>query len=79
MTLSLKAARINKGLSQEEAALKIGISVFTLANYESGKTFPDVQKLKIIERIYEIEYKDLFFSVDNTVKPYSNEETGSVS
>lgn len=34
------AARINAGLSQEEAAKKLGISVYTLANYENGKTVP---------------------------------------
>ena len=70
MTVTLKAARANTGLTQEEAATKIGISVFTLANYENGKTFPDVPIIKRIEEIYGIEYKNIFFSVENTVKPY---------
>jgi len=69
MTITLKAARINSGLSQESAAEKIGVNVCTLANYESGKTFPDVPVIKRIEAVYGIEYKDIFFSIENTVKP----------
>ena len=38
--ISYIAARVNAGLSQEEAAKKLNISVYTLANYESGKTVP---------------------------------------
>ena len=34
---NIKSARINKGLSQEEAAKLIGVSVDTLGNYERGK------------------------------------------
>ena len=67
MAITLKAARVNSGLSQEEAATKIGVSVYTLANYENGKTFPDVPIIKRIEDVYSVEYKDIFFSVENTV------------
>lgn len=61
MKISLRAARTNKGLSQEEAARKIGVSVDTLSNYENGLTYPDIPILKKIEEIYEIEYKDIIF------------------
>lgn len=67
LILTLKAARVNKGLTQEEAAQKLGVSVYTLFNYESGKTFPDVPLIKRIEEIYDVEYKDIFFSVESTV------------
>jgi transcriptional regulator with XRE-family HTH domain len=66
--MSLRAARINAGLLQEEAASKIGISVYTLANYENGKTFPDVPVIQRIEQVYDVEYKDIFFSVEITAK-----------
>ena len=62
MPITLKAARVNAGLSQEEAAKKIDISVSTLINYESGKTYPDVPIIRRIETIYGIEYKDIFFT-----------------
>lgn len=61
MKVTLKAARINKGLSQEEAAKQIGVSVDTLGNYERGITYPDIPILKSIERIYGVEYSNLIF------------------
>ena len=59
--LTLKAARINKGLTQQQAAKAIGIGVDTLSNYERGKTYPDIITLKKIEEAYEIEYKNIIF------------------
>lgn len=61
MKLTLKAARINKGLSQEEAARLIGVGTDTLGNYERGVTYPDVPVLKKIEKVYNVEYKDIIF------------------
>ena len=61
MKLTLKAARINKGLNQESAAKLIGVGVDTLSNYERGVSYPDVPILKKIEEVYEIEYKDIIF------------------
>ena len=61
MKLTLKAARINKGLRQEEAARLIGVGTDTLGNYERGVTYPDVPILKKIEKVYNVEYKDIIF------------------
>lgn len=62
--LTLKAARVNAGLTQVEAAKKIGISDATLLNYEKGRAFPDVRILKRIEDVYGIEYRNLIFLED---------------
>ncbi len=62
-TITLKAARVNKGLTQEKAAKLIGISVFTLINYEAGKSYPDVTIIKMIEKVYGIPYHKLNFLV----------------
>ena len=59
--ITLKAARVNVELSQKEAAMRIGISVDTLRNYEKGKSYPDVPILKAIEREYGVHYKDIIF------------------
>ncbi len=59
--LTLKAARVNAGLTQVEAAKKIGISDATLLNYEKGRAFPDVRVLKRIEDVYGVEYKNIIF------------------
>lgn len=61
MAITLKAARINKSLTQAEAAKMLGISEKTLANYEKGASFPDIPVLKRIEDLYEIPYSDLIF------------------
>ena len=61
MPVTLAAARVNKGLKQSEAAKALGINVKTLRNYELGRTSPDVQCLKKIEKLYGVEYKDLNF------------------
>nr|DAF77627.1 MAG TPA: helix-turn-helix protein [Caudoviricetes sp.] len=52
--LTLKAARVNAGFTQKEAAKMLDISEFTLANYENGKTYPDIRMLKKIEKLYNV-------------------------
>lgn len=61
MAITLKAARVNKGLSQKDAAKIIGISVDTLGNYERGKCFPDVPVINRIEKVYSVSYADIIF------------------
>ena len=65
MSITLKAARMNKGYDQGKAAKLIGISPDTLSNYERGKTFPDVPIIKKIEEVYEIRYDDIKFLPEN--------------
>ena len=67
--MTLKAARVNKGMTQAEASVKLGISVATLQQYESGKTFPDVPVIKRIEDTYDVPYSDILWCLENTVKP----------
>lgn len=63
MSITLKAARINKGLTQKESAKELGISESTLSLYERGICFPDVPVIKKMEKLYGVEYKDIVFSV----------------
>jgi len=61
MTMTLKAARVNKNLTQIEAAEILGISKDTLYNYESGRSFPNVQIIKRMEELYELSYDNINF------------------
>lgn len=61
MKITLKAARVNKGYTQKEAAEILGISRESLANYEKGNTFPNAEKLGRIETLYDISYDDIIF------------------
>lgn len=65
MAITLKSARVNKGLTQVKAAELIGITVDTLSNYERGKSFPDVPIIKKIEEVYGVPYNDLIFLPTN--------------
>lgn len=58
---TLKSAREMAKLSQRKAAEKIGVSVYTLGNYENGKSYPDVPIIRKIEQTYGIPYDRLIF------------------
>lgn len=65
MAITLKAARVNKQLTQKEAAKKLGISDRTLYLWENGKCFPDVPQIAKIEELYGIPYNDIIFLPNN--------------
>lgn len=54
--ITMKAARVNAGLTQEQAAPKIGVSVSTIKNWESGKTSPTVVQIKKVGEVYGVPY-----------------------
>ena len=53
-TLTLRAMRVNLGLSLEQASTLIGISKDTLSSYERGRTFPDLSVIRRIEEVYGV-------------------------
>ena len=61
MAITLRAARVNKSLTQKEAAILLGISVDSLWNYENGRSYPNVPVIKKMEEVYEISYNNLIF------------------
>lgn len=65
MLMTLKALRINVGLSQKEAAVKLGVTPETLGKWETGKTFPTVPQITKIEKLYSTSYADINFLPSN--------------
>lgn len=61
MKLTLKALRVNYGLTQEEMAKEVGVGVKTWQSYENAKTFPSIKKIEIIQDKFDIEYDDIIF------------------
>ncbi len=61
MQLTLKALRVNHGMTQEEAAKAVGVSEYTWSNYERGKSFPNVPTIKSIEKAFNVTYSDIIF------------------
>ena len=58
--VSLKAARINAGMRQVDAAKALKITTETLANWENGKTAPRITVLPQISDIYKIPIDYIF-------------------
>lgn len=65
MEITLKSARVNKDLTQEEAAKLIGVTADTLRRYEKGISFPDVPVIMQIEKVYGLSYSDIIFLPKN--------------
>lgn len=63
--ISLKAARVNKDLSQKEAAKRLKVSNKTLCSWEKGTTFPKPQHIDAICDLYGVKYDDLCFLSSN--------------
>lgn len=61
MAIHLKAARVNAGYTQEEAAKKLNIAKGTLANYEKYKTKPDIEMSKKIAALYRTTVDNIIF------------------
>ena len=59
--ISLKAARVNAGYSQKQAAILLGISNKTLCSWENGKTFPDQPAIEKICALYGVSYDMIDF------------------
>ena len=60
--ITLKAARVNAGLTQSEVAEKLKISTGTLKNWERGKTFPKQPQIEALCELYRVTYDNLFFN-----------------
>lgn len=54
MDITLKAARVNAGLTQQEVELTTGISRSTLYRWEHGKGHPKTNDLHILCELYGI-------------------------
>lgn len=61
MPITLKAARVNKGLTQAQAASLIGVTKDTISNWERNKNFPGVNMIPKIEEAYSVSYSDIIF------------------
>ena len=65
--MTLKAARVNSGLTQKAAAKKLNVSNKTVCEWEKGNSFPKADKIIQICELYNCSYDDLIFLVDNSL------------
>ena len=60
--ITLKAARVNVGLTQSAVAEKLNISISTVKSWEKGKTFPKQPQIERLCEIYGVSYDNIFFN-----------------
>lgn len=52
--ITLEAARVNAGYNQKNAAKKLKVNPATLSNWEHGITIPSWDKVREMEKLYNI-------------------------
>lgn len=60
LKISLKAARINAGLTQEAVAAMLKKSKVTIINWEKGKTSIDKGNFDALCRLYSVDEENIF-------------------
>jgi transcriptional regulator with XRE-family HTH domain len=60
LKISLKAARINAGLTQEAVAAMLKKSKVTIINWEKGKTSIDKGNFDALCRLYSVDEDNIF-------------------
>ena len=66
MAITLKAARVNAGLTQATAVWKYNnetggrLSQSTLLSWEKGRTWPTVQQFAALCKVYGVPMSDIF-------------------
>ena len=68
----LRSARIGAGLTQEQAAARLGISAQTIRNWEAGRHEPSTTAFEGIEILYEVgsaEISEVLKTIQTTPEP----------
>ena len=82
----IKEHRKEKGLSQDDLAEAIYVSRQTISNWETGRTYPDVQSLLLLSYVFDVTVDSLIKGdveamaekMDQTVKEYHRVSTIAV-
>lgn len=59
MQITIKAARVNKGYTQEALGKVIGVGKKTVHSWETGKTMPKIDKIEPLCNALGVEYNDI--------------------
>ena len=63
--ITLKAARVNVGLNQQEAAKALKVDKSTLSSWERGVTFPTADQIALLCELYGVSYDHINFLPNN--------------
>ena len=60
MTISLRAYRVNKGLTIEQVAKQLEVSQNTIRNWERGERKPKKVYVEALAKLYGVDTKQIF-------------------
>lgn len=66
--LTLRAARVNVGLTQKAAAKMLGVSNKSLSKWENGEIIPRADKIDRICELYKTQYDNIIFLPSDSLK-----------
>ena len=66
MAVTLKAARVNAGLTQKEAAERIGVNVAMIVKWENEGASPTAKRILKILEVYGMKFEDIIFAPSNS-------------
>ena len=64
--ISLAAARVNAGFTQDEVARKLGVTKQTIVNWEKGRVVPGIPEMEMLSKIYQIPQANIFLPCYST-------------
>ena len=59
--ITMKAARINAGLTMDEACKALKVSKTTILNWEKGYSLPDADKAVALSELYKLPLENIIF------------------
>ncbi len=62
MKISLKAARVNAGLTQTQVAEALGKNPMTIASWENGKSAPNMRNLYELCALYKMPVRNILLA-----------------
>lgn len=66
LQISLAAARVNAGMTQEDVAREMHVSKNTVLNWEKGKVIPNFATLSALSSLYNIPTNNIFLPKEST-------------
>ncbi|MDO4887059.1 helix-turn-helix domain-containing protein [Streptococcus sp.] len=64
LSKNIKKHRLMKDMSQNELALRIGVSHQTISKWEIGENFPDFMSLISLAQLFEVSLDSLVYQDD---------------
>lgn len=70
----LRQKRLTKSWTQEQLANRLFVSTKTISNWETGKTFPDIESLISLCQLYHLSLDQLLIKGTDLVDDYKKKE-----